>query len=120
MRYLFPPLAFRLFPVIAIASGLSELPLQLWLFITGVNDNDAGAGQRNVKGNPREKTIRRSRHHYGLPTLLRRAFHRTTPGEKGFTFCATGENTAGTLSASRSCGACRRRRAARDVHVRYR
>lgn len=35
--YLWPPLATFLFPVIAVASGLAELPLQLWLIIFGVN-----------------------------------------------------------------------------------
>lgn len=36
--YLFPPLAYRLFPFIAAASGLAEIPLQLWLLVVGVND----------------------------------------------------------------------------------
>ena len=35
--YLYPPLATRLFPFIAAASGLAEIPLQLWLLIAGVN-----------------------------------------------------------------------------------
>lgn len=37
MLYLYPPLAYRLFPVIATASALAELPLELWLIIAGVN-----------------------------------------------------------------------------------
>lgn len=35
--YLYPPLAYHLFPVIAAASGLAEIPLQLWLLVFGVN-----------------------------------------------------------------------------------
>jgi hypothetical protein len=38
MLYVSPPFAHRLFPVIAVASGVSELPLQLWLLIRGVNE----------------------------------------------------------------------------------
>lgn len=38
MLYLHPPLALRLFPFIAMASGLAEIPLQLWLLVRGVND----------------------------------------------------------------------------------
>jgi Domain of unknown function (DUF4386) len=37
MLYVHPPFAFRMFPVIAVASGLAEIPLQLWLVIMGVN-----------------------------------------------------------------------------------
>ncbi len=37
MLYLSPPLANQLFPLIAIASGLAEIPLMLWLLIVGVN-----------------------------------------------------------------------------------
>jgi hypothetical protein len=37
MLYLSPPLATYLFPVIAVASGLAELPLVLWLLVVGVN-----------------------------------------------------------------------------------
>jgi hypothetical protein len=36
--YLVPPLAGRLFPLIAVASALAELPLMLWLLVVGVND----------------------------------------------------------------------------------
>ncbi len=32
-----PPLANHLFPLIALASGLAEIPLQLWLLVVGVN-----------------------------------------------------------------------------------
>lgn len=35
--YLSPPLATSLFPLIATASGLAELPLQLWLLVRGVD-----------------------------------------------------------------------------------
>ncbi|HEY7124179.1 MAG TPA: DUF4386 domain-containing protein [Ktedonobacterales bacterium] len=37
MLYLLPPLASYLFPLIAVASGLAEIPLQLWLIVMGVN-----------------------------------------------------------------------------------
>ncbi len=35
--YLSPPLASSLFPVIAVASGVAELPLMVWLIVVGVN-----------------------------------------------------------------------------------
>ncbi|HWD90482.1 MAG TPA: DUF4386 domain-containing protein [Mucilaginibacter sp.] len=37
MMYIFPQFAYSIFMVIAIASGLAEVPLQLWLIIMGVN-----------------------------------------------------------------------------------
>ena len=37
VTYLVPPLAQYLFPFIAAASGLAELPLALWLIVMGVN-----------------------------------------------------------------------------------
>jgi hypothetical protein len=37
MLYLSPPLAQHLFLLIAVASGLAEIPLQLWLLVVGVN-----------------------------------------------------------------------------------
>jgi uncharacterized protein YhhL (DUF1145 family) len=37
MIYLYPPLAYHLFPFIAAASALAEFPLQLWLIVMGVN-----------------------------------------------------------------------------------
>ncbi len=37
MTYLLPPLAYHLFPFIAAASALGEIPLMLWLLIVGVN-----------------------------------------------------------------------------------
>ncbi|HEX7733767.1 MAG TPA: DUF4386 domain-containing protein [Ktedonobacteraceae bacterium] len=37
MLYLMPPLANQWFPLIAVASGLAEIPLMLWLLIVGVN-----------------------------------------------------------------------------------
>jgi len=35
--YIYPPLAYPLFPVIAAISAISELPLELWLLIFGVH-----------------------------------------------------------------------------------
>ena len=37
MLYLLPPLAQQLFPLIAVAAGLAEFPLLLWLLVVGVN-----------------------------------------------------------------------------------
>ena len=37
MMYAVPPFANHLFPFIAAASGLAEIPLQLWLIVMGVN-----------------------------------------------------------------------------------
>ena len=37
MLYLSPTLANQLFPLIAVASGLAEIPLMLWLIVMGVN-----------------------------------------------------------------------------------
>ncbi len=37
MLYIAPPIADRLFLFIAVAAGLAEIPLQLWLLIMGVN-----------------------------------------------------------------------------------
>jgi Domain of unknown function (DUF4386) len=37
MLYMYPPLAYHLFPFIATASALAEFPLQLWLIVFGVN-----------------------------------------------------------------------------------
>ncbi len=37
MIYLSPPLAKNLFPYIAVASALGEVPLEFWLIIVGVN-----------------------------------------------------------------------------------
>ena len=36
--FLSPPLAHHLFPYIAAASALGEIPLQLWLVVMGVNN----------------------------------------------------------------------------------
>ena len=36
--FIYPPLGSYLFPVVAVASGLAEIPLQLWLIIMGVNN----------------------------------------------------------------------------------
>jgi hypothetical protein len=38
MTYVSPSLGHKLFPIIAVASGLAEIPLQLWLLIFGVNN----------------------------------------------------------------------------------
>jgi Domain of unknown function (DUF4386) len=38
MTYMWPPLGHYLFPAIAVACGLAEIPLQLWLLIFGVNN----------------------------------------------------------------------------------
>ena len=35
--YLFPPVAYRLFPFIAAASALGEIPVEFWLMVRGVN-----------------------------------------------------------------------------------
>jgi len=37
MMFVYPPLAQRMFPVIAGASALGEIPLQFWLLVMGVN-----------------------------------------------------------------------------------
>lgn len=37
MMYVYPPLAAHLFPFIAAASALAEIPLELWLVAMGVN-----------------------------------------------------------------------------------
>jgi hypothetical protein len=37
MLYLSPPLAAHLFPLIATAAGLAEIPLEFWLIVAGVN-----------------------------------------------------------------------------------
>jgi uncharacterized protein DUF4386 len=38
MTFMSPPLGHYLFPIIAVACGLAEFPLQLWLLIFGVNN----------------------------------------------------------------------------------
>jgi len=35
--YLFPPVAYRLFPFIGAASALGEIPVEFWLMVMGVN-----------------------------------------------------------------------------------
>ena len=52
--FVWPPLATFLFPAIAVASGLAELPMQLWLLIMGVNNERwnrraAAARERDVE-----------------------------------------------------------------------
>ena len=38
MTFIWPPLGNHIFPMIAAASAIAELPLQLWLLIFGVNN----------------------------------------------------------------------------------
>ena len=38
MTFMSPPLGHYLFQTIAVACGLAEIPLQLWLLIFGVNN----------------------------------------------------------------------------------
>src|SRR5215469_14238805 len=38
MLYLLPPFAQQVFPLIAVASGLAEIPLLLWLLVVGVDE----------------------------------------------------------------------------------
>jgi Domain of unknown function (DUF4386) len=38
MTFMSPPLGHYLFPIIAVACGLAEIPLQLWLLMFGVNN----------------------------------------------------------------------------------
>ena len=37
MIFLFPPVAYGLFPFIAAASALGEIPVEFWLMVKGVN-----------------------------------------------------------------------------------
>jgi hypothetical protein len=37
VTYLYPPLAHRVYPFIAAASAVGEIPLELWLIVMGVN-----------------------------------------------------------------------------------
>jgi len=50
VTYLYPPLAHRVYPFIAAASALGEIPLELWLIVMGVNvqrwKEQASAGGR--------------------------------------------------------------------------
>ena len=52
MCFLSPPLASRLFPYIAGASALGEIPLELWLIVMGVNverwkEQDSAVGENS-------------------------------------------------------------------------
>jgi|SRR5579859_2470131 len=38
MLYLVPPFAQQVFPLIAVAAGLAEIPLMLWLLVVGLNE----------------------------------------------------------------------------------
>jgi hypothetical protein len=37
VTYLYPPVAHRVYPFIAAASALGEIPLERWLIVMGVN-----------------------------------------------------------------------------------
>jgi hypothetical protein len=47
--FAWPPLATFLFPAIAVAAGLAELPTQLWLLVMGVNTS-GGTSARQGRG----------------------------------------------------------------------
>ena len=49
MTYMWPPLGHYLFPAIAVACGLAEIPLQLWLLIFGVNNEGWKAQAEDMK-----------------------------------------------------------------------
>jgi hypothetical protein len=49
MIFIWPPLGHYLFLPIAVASGLAEIPLQLWLLIFGVNNERWKAQAEGVK-----------------------------------------------------------------------
>jgi hypothetical protein len=53
VTYLLPPLAHRLFPFIAAASALGEVPLELWLIVMGVNaqrwNEQASAARASIR-----------------------------------------------------------------------
>jgi hypothetical protein len=46
MLFVVPPLGHSAFPAIAVASGLAEFPLQLWLLVVGVNEERWNAQAR--------------------------------------------------------------------------
>jgi hypothetical protein len=58
MTYMAPPLGHYLFPVIAVASGLAEIPLQLWLLIFGVNNERWKAQAEGIEGSNSGQTVR--------------------------------------------------------------
>ena len=49
MTFMSPPLGHYLFPIIAVACGLAEFPLQLWLLIFGVNNERWKAQAENIE-----------------------------------------------------------------------
>jgi uncharacterized protein DUF4386 len=53
LLYLFPPLAYRLFPFIAAASALGEIPVEFWLMVMAVNaerwKEQASAGGASIR-----------------------------------------------------------------------
>lgn len=53
MLYLSPSLASQLFPLIAVASGLAEIPLMLWLLVFGVNAKRWKEQEAATKASPR-------------------------------------------------------------------
>jgi hypothetical protein len=50
MIFIWPPLGHYLFPIIAVACGLAEIPLQLWLLIFGVNNERWKAQAEGIEG----------------------------------------------------------------------
>lgn len=50
MTFMWPPLGHYLFPAIAVACGLAEIPLQLWLLIFGVNNERWKAQTEGTEG----------------------------------------------------------------------
>jgi hypothetical protein len=49
MTFMSPPLGHYLFPIIAVACGLAEFPLRLWLLIFGVNNERWKAQAENIE-----------------------------------------------------------------------
>ena len=52
MIFVWPPLGHYLFPAIAVACGLAEIPLQLWLLIFGVNNERWKEQAEGIKASP--------------------------------------------------------------------
>jgi hypothetical protein len=58
MIFIWPPLGHYLFPIIAAACGLAEIPLQLWLLIFGVNNERWKAQAEGIEGSNSGQTVR--------------------------------------------------------------
>ena len=58
MTFMSPPLGHYLFPIIAVASGLAEIPLQLWLLIFGVNNERWKAQAEGIERSSSDHTDR--------------------------------------------------------------